>query len=82
MYQVKQEIINWLLEDTAPPIQYLTLTCLLDRDITSIEVQNAKNRIIFYQPIIDLMKNQIDESFWFDKRKDQIYKKSGISFYK
>ena len=57
MHQVKQEVLNWLLEDNAPSIQCLTLTCLLDKDTTSTEVQNTKNRIIFYQPIIDIMKN-------------------------
>ena len=82
MYEVKQEVINWLLEDNVPPIQYLALTNLLDKDEASTEVQNTKNRIIFYQPIIDIMKNQKENSFWFDKRKDQNYKKSEISFYK
>jgi len=75
MYEVTKEVLNWLLEDNAPPIQYLTLTYLLDKDAPSTKVQNAKNRIMTYQPIIDILKNQKEDSFWFDERKDQNYKK-------
>ncbi len=75
MYEVTKEVLNWLIEDTAPPIQYLTLTCLLDKDETSIEVQKARNRIMTYQPIIDILENQKEKSFWFDKAKDKNYKK-------
>ncbi|NHK33099.1 MAG: hypothetical protein FK730_17250 [Asgard group archaeon] len=75
MYQVKQEVINWLLEDSAPPIQFLTLTVLLDEGEISTAAKKAKNRIMTYQPIIDIMKNQQENSFWFEKGKDKNYKK-------
>ena len=75
MYEVTKEVLNWLLEDNAPPVQYLTLTCLLNKDETSKEVQKSIKQIMTYQPIIDIMENQKEKSFWFDKAKDKNYKK-------
>ena len=75
MYEVTKEVLNWLIEDTAPPIQYFALARLLDNDETSTEVQQAKKQLMTYQPIVDIMQNQKENSYWYDKRKDQNYKK-------
>ena len=75
MFQVKQDVINWLLEGNTPPIKYLTLTSLLDKDESSAEVQKTKKQIMTYKPIIEILNNQQENSFWFDKAKDKNYKK-------
>ena len=75
MFDVKQDVLTWLLEGSDPPIQYLTLTILLGKDANSSEAQDARNRIMTYKPIVDILKNQKENSFWYDNRKDQNYKK-------
>ncbi|NPE09699.1 MAG: hypothetical protein GNW80_15545 [Asgard group archaeon] len=75
MFEVKQDVLNWLLEDNNPPIQYLTLIILLDKEANSSEALDAKNRIMTYKPIIEILTNQKENSYWYDKRKDQNYKK-------
>ena len=63
------------MKASEPPIQYLTLTILLGKETNSSEAQDARNRIMTYKPIIDILKNQKENSFWFDKAKDKNYKK-------
>ena len=75
MFEVKQEVLNWLLENNNPPIQYLTHITLLDKEANSTEALDAKNRIMTYNPIVEILKNQKENSFWFDKAKDKNYKK-------
>ena len=70
MYEVKKDVLNWLLEGNNPPIQYLTLAILLDKEVNSSKALDTKNRIMTNQPIIDILKNQKENSFWFDNRKD------------
>ncbi len=75
MYQVKQKIIDWLLEDSAQPVRYLTLVKILDQDENSTKIMEAKAKIMTYQPIHEILKNQKEKYYWFDKGKTKNYKK-------
>ncbi|NHJ39331.1 MAG: hypothetical protein FK731_04805 [Asgard group archaeon] len=74
MYEINQDVIDWLLEDTNPPVKYLTLTKLLDQSEND-EIKEIKNKINTYKPITEILQNQIENTFWFDKHKKHNYKK-------
>ncbi|NHK31195.1 MAG: hypothetical protein FK730_07575 [Asgard group archaeon] len=74
MFEVNQEVIDWLLEDNNPPIKYLTLTRLLDKPEDG-EIKEIKNKINTYKPIKEILQNQKENSYWFDKHKKHNYKK-------
>ncbi|MGC9780812.1 MAG: hypothetical protein HZR80_16335 [Candidatus Heimdallarchaeota archaeon] len=75
MYKVDNSIINWLLEDENPPVKYLTLTKLLDEKEDSSIIQETIQKINTYKPIADIFAKQKENSYWFDKKKNQNYKK-------
>ncbi|MHA2309493.1 MAG: hypothetical protein ACXABJ_09470, partial [Candidatus Heimdallarchaeaceae archaeon] len=75
MYEVNQRTIDWLLEENNPPIKYLTQTKILGLNEQNSEVQETKNKINTYQPIISILKYQKENTYWFDKGKDKNYKK-------
>ncbi len=75
MYEVHQEIIDWLIEENNPPVKYLTLCRLLERNEQNSEVQEIKSKINSYQPIQTILRNQKENTYWYDNRKDQNYKK-------
>ncbi len=75
MYEVKQEIIDWLLEDDNPPIYYLTQTKLLDSDVKDSKIAEVRRKINSYKPIQEILQNQKENYYWFDKKKDKNYKK-------
>ncbi len=75
MYEVEQKTINWLLENNNPPVKYLTQIKILDIDKQDKDVLSSKNQIMTYQPIKEILKNQIENRYWFDARKDRNYKK-------
>ncbi len=81
MYAVKQEIIQWLMEDNNPPVKYLTQTNLLEVDSSKSDVVAIKNKINNYEPIAEILNKQIDSSYWFDKGKTKNYKKYLGSFW-
>jgi hypothetical protein len=43
---LKQDILDWLLEDANPSVKYRTLTELLDRDRSDTEITNARKKIL------------------------------------
>jgi hypothetical protein len=71
MFEVNQEIIDWLLEENNPPIKYLTLTRILDKS----DEKEIKNKINTYKPIKEILQSQKENSYWFDKHKKHNYKK-------
>ena len=62
MHHVSQTVIDWLLEDDNPPVKYLTMTKILEME--DAETQAIKRKINSYQPIKEILKNQIDNSHW------------------
>ena len=75
MYETKREIIDWLLEENNPPVKYLTLIKLLGSTESSSEAIEILGKIMTYKPIVEIMQNQKEKTFWFSKAKDKNYKK-------
>jgi len=75
MFEVKQKTVDWLLEDDNQPVKYLTLMKILDFDEQDKDVISSKNQIMSYRPIKEILKNQKENRYWFDAKKDQNYKK-------
>jgi len=67
--KIKDEVINWLLEDDNPPVRYLTLTKLLKRSETSSEVQKAKASLMEYKVTEGILKHSKE----FLKDNDRAY---------
>jgi len=81
MQEVKQEVIDWLLEDNNPPISYLTQIDLLDSDAKDPKIDEVRRKINSYQAIKEILNNQKEHYYWFDKKKDKNYKKYLGSFW-
>jgi len=75
MFEVEQKTVDWLLEDDNQPVKYLTLMKILDFDEQDKDVISSKNQIMSYRPIKEILKNQKENRYWFDAKKDQNYKK-------
>lgn len=69
MMKIKDEVINWLLDDDNPPVRYLTLTKLLKRSETSSEVQKAKASLMEYKVTEGILKHSKE----FLKDNDRAY---------
>ena len=46
--KIADDVLDWLLEATNPPVRYLTLTRLLDRPETDPEVRVTRDRLMEY----------------------------------
>ncbi len=75
MFKTNNSAINWLLENDNPPVKYLTYLKILDMNPNSSKIISAKNEIMTYKPIKEILMNQIEETYWFDKGKTKNYKK-------
>ncbi|MFW9924120.1 MAG: hypothetical protein ACFFDW_12615 [Candidatus Thorarchaeota archaeon] len=73
--KVNQKTINWLLEEENPPVKFLTLTKLLDESPEKDQLNSLKEVINEYRPIKEILEQQKEKSYWFDKRKDKNYTK-------
>ncbi|NHJ48598.1 MAG: hypothetical protein FK733_12505 [Asgard group archaeon] len=74
MYHVKQEIIDWLLEDNNPPVKFLTMSKIIKKT-DDVELDKVRSKINSYKPINEILQNQIENSYWFDSHKKHNYKK-------
>ncbi|MHA1187119.1 MAG: hypothetical protein ACTSSK_09650 [Candidatus Heimdallarchaeota archaeon] len=74
MFQVNKQVINWLVDDNNPPVKYLTHKILLDETNTS-KLNNLRSKINTYKPIIEILSKQKENTYWFEKGKNQNYKK-------
>lgn len=62
MIEVPQSTINWLLSEEIPPVKYLTLKNLLEREEAEKEVETAGANINNYFVIQEILKNK--DTFW------------------
>ena len=60
----QDEVINWLLEKDNPPVRYLTLTKLLKKSETDLEVKQAKEHLMEYDVTQAILEHS--EKFWKD----------------
>lgn len=59
--------IPWLIERACPPIQYRTLTEILQRKPDDWDVQRAKERVYAYEPAVTISRSQQPIGTWLDK---------------
>lgn len=57
-------VIQWLLEPNQPPIQYLTLTDLLDRPLDDPAVKEAQAKITHTGWVADILRSQDPLGWW------------------
>ena len=63
MYEVKQTVIDWLLEDNNPPVKYLTYRNVLEHTDT-IQLDKLRKSINSYRPIHEILSNQKENRYW------------------
>jgi hypothetical protein len=63
-------ILPWLLEKGCPPIQYRTLTEILDRPAHDPAVQRAREGAANYKPAVTIARAQKESGVWLDKVLD------------
>ncbi|MHA1197818.1 MAG: hypothetical protein ACTSQF_00475 [Candidatus Heimdallarchaeaceae archaeon] len=81
MFKVQKEIVDWLQGDDNTPVKYLTQAVLLEKNQQGTEVSIIRKKINSYKPIIEILENQMENTFWFDKGKTKNYKKYLGSFW-
>jgi len=62
MYEVKQTVIDWLLEDNNPPVKYLTYRNVLEHTDT-IQLDKLRKSINSYRPIHEILSNQKENRY-------------------
>lgn len=60
--QIQDTIMNWLLEEDNPPVRYLTLTNLLKKSDTHLEVQQTKAHLMEYEITQGILQHA--DEFW------------------
>ncbi|MDH2900381.1 MAG: hypothetical protein PXY39_05370 [archaeon] len=61
---VNEHLLNWLLEENQPSVQFYTLTELLDRDATDLEVKESISSIPKRGWAHDILSLQKPAGFW------------------
>ena len=74
MFNVDQKTIDWLLEENNPPVKYLTLINLLELSYQDSGVAAVRTKINSFKPIEEILNNQEESTYWFDKVKTKNYK--------
>lgn len=71
--RIKQNVLNWLLEEENPSVRYRTLAELLGREMNDPDVLQAKAHIPSSKAVKKIFAKMHPEGYWyhFDKRKNQ-----------
>ena len=63
---VRENTLEWLLEDNNPSVRYLALKYLMDRRPNSSEVKAAKTKIMTEGPVPEILNKQKSGGYWED----------------
>ena len=74
LFHINKQVIDWLVEEDNPPVNYLTHKIILEETNTS-KLMDLKSKINSYKPIVEILSKQKEDTYWFDKGKDKNYKK-------
>jgi hypothetical protein len=78
---VQNSVIQWLLEDDNPSVQFRTLKEVLDYDDNSSEVLQAKAAILQSQPVQTLLVKMHPDGYWLQKNpRTQISVGDGVEY--
>jgi hypothetical protein len=65
--RLKKNPTDWLLEKSCPPLQYRTLTEILDRPQTDPAVMRAREGANNFKPAVTISRAQKESGIWLDK---------------
>ncbi|UCF38880.1 MAG: hypothetical protein JSU96_08590 [Acidobacteriota bacterium] len=71
--KLRDDVLDWLLEEDNPPVRYLTLTRLLDRPQRSREVVRAKAHLMEYEVTREILRH--GDEFWPGEEWPRSYQK-------
>jgi hypothetical protein len=71
---LKNNILEWLLEEDNPSVRYYTLIDLLDKTQDDSEVKNAKDQIMKIGPVPKILEKQNPGGYWF--KAEDFYQKT------
>ena len=67
-FYLKNDTLNWLLEDNNPSVRYFTLTDLIDKNKNSSEVIKVKSEIMTQGPVPEILSKQKAGGYWEDSK--------------
>ncbi|MFX0142490.1 MAG: nitrogen fixation protein NifH [Candidatus Hodarchaeota archaeon] len=72
---LSQDLIEWLLEDDNPSVQYFTLTDIMDKEKKAIEVIESREKIMLEGIVPKILRKQKEGGYWVNKENFYVYTK-------
>jgi len=72
---LKQDLIEWLLEDDNPSVRYFALIDLMDRSENNSEVIDSKEKIMMEGVVPKILRKQNQGGYWVNKENFYVYTK-------
>ena len=69
MLEIDPRVVDWLLEDENPSVQYRTLTELLDRSPDDPHVRQAREQIPASKPVRRILSKMHPDGYWLYRGK-------------
>ena len=66
---LKEDPTDWLLEKDNPSVRHLTLTSILDRPDSDLEVKEAKDEIMSIGVVPKILAKQSDQGYWETRQR-------------
>jgi hypothetical protein len=80
MIDKTSELIQWLMQDDEPSLQWRTLRELLDVDEGMTEVRRAKSAILESTPVCDLLGKMHSDGYWLQKNPRKQFVGDGVDY--
>ncbi|MFX1511988.1 MAG: hypothetical protein ACFFCQ_05335 [Promethearchaeota archaeon] len=80
MGQIPEDVIDWLLEEENPSVRYRTMLELQDLPNTSKQVKKAKEAVMEYPVVQNILKKMHPEGYWEVKKRDGRVKGAGVEY--
>ncbi len=80
MEQIPEDVIDWLLEENNPSIRYRTMLELQDLPNTRNQVKEAKEAVIEYLIVQNILKKMQPEGYWEVKKRDDRIIGAGVEY--
>ncbi len=80
MEKIPEEVIDWLLEEENPSIRYRTMLELQDLPSTKIEVKEAKEAVMKYSIVQNILEKIHPEGYWEVKKPNGRVIGAGVEY--
>ncbi|MFX0183685.1 MAG: hypothetical protein ACFE95_11435, partial [Candidatus Hodarchaeota archaeon] len=80
MVQIPEDVIDWLLEEENPSIRYRTMLELQDLPNTRNQVKEAKEAVMAYPVVQNILKKMQPEGYWEVKKRDGRIIGAGVEY--